>query len=79
MIDQQIYSKCVICMPPKMFDNVPNHSHVVGFAPSRKMREGLEIEFQDLIRDYGKWMSSILELYDGVIFARKLWKGVAFA
>ncbi len=32
----------------------------------------------DAIGDYGRWMSSILELYDGVIFARKLWKGVAF-
>jgi DcmR-like sensory protein len=32
----------------------------------------------DTLGDYGKWMSSILELYDGVIFARKLWKGVAF-
>jgi hypothetical protein len=32
----------------------------------------------DSIGDYGKWMGSILELYDGVIFARKLWRGVAF-
>jgi DcmR-like sensory protein len=32
----------------------------------------------DSIGDYGRWMSNILELYDGVIFARKLWKGVAF-
>ena len=28
--------------------------------------------------DYGRWMSDLLELYDGVIFARKLWRGVAF-
>jgi hypothetical protein len=28
--------------------------------------------------DYGKWMSDLLELYDGVIFARKFWTGVAF-
>jgi hypothetical protein len=28
--------------------------------------------------DYGKWMSELLELYDGVIFARKFWTGVAF-
>jgi hypothetical protein len=27
---------------------------------------------------YGKWMSTLLELYDGAIFARKFWKGVAF-
>lgn len=27
---------------------------------------------------YGKWMSTLLELYDGVIFARRFWKGVAF-
>jgi hypothetical protein len=33
----------------------------------------------DSIGDFGKWMGSILELYDGVIFARKLWKGLAFA
>ncbi len=35
-------------MPTKMFDTVPYHSHVVGFAPSRKMQEGLETKFQDL-------------------------------
>jgi len=29
--------------------------------------------------EIGKWMSSLLELYDGVIFARRFWKGVAFA
>lgn len=28
--------------------------------------------------DYGKWMSDLLELYDGIIFARKFGKGVAF-
>jgi DcmR-like sensory protein len=28
--------------------------------------------------DYGRWMSDLLELYDGVIFARKFWTGVAF-
>ncbi len=33
----------------------------------------------DAVSDYGKWMSELLELYDGVIFARKFWKGVAFA
>jgi hypothetical protein len=27
---------------------------------------------------YGKWMNTLLEIYDGVIFARKFWKGVAF-
>jgi len=27
---------------------------------------------------YGKWMNTLLELYDGAIFARKFWKGVAF-
>ena len=27
---------------------------------------------------YGKWMNTLLELYDGVIFARRFWKGVAF-
>jgi hypothetical protein len=27
---------------------------------------------------YGKWMNELLEIYDGVIFARKFWKGVAF-
>jgi hypothetical protein len=27
---------------------------------------------------YGKWMNTLLETYDGVIFARKFWKGVAF-
>jgi hypothetical protein len=29
--------------------------------------------------DNGEWMSNLLELYDGVIFARRFWKGVAFA
>jgi hypothetical protein len=28
---------------------------------------------------YGKWMNELLEIYDGVIFARKFWKGVAFS
>jgi hypothetical protein len=28
--------------------------------------------------NYGKWMNDLLEIYDGVIFARKFWKGVAF-
>jgi DcmR-like sensory protein len=32
----------------------------------------------DSVSDYSKWMSELLELYDGVIFARKFWKGVAF-
>lgn len=32
----------------------------------------------DSVGDYSKWMSKLLELYDGVIFARKFWKGVAF-
>ncbi|HZA06346.1 MAG TPA: hypothetical protein VE619_01470 [Nitrososphaeraceae archaeon] len=32
----------------------------------------------DLTRPYGKWMSTLLEIYDGVIFARRFWKGVAF-
>jgi MEDS: MEthanogen/methylotroph, DcmR Sensory domain len=27
---------------------------------------------------YGKWMNYLLEIYDGVIFARRFWKGVAF-
>jgi hypothetical protein len=27
---------------------------------------------------YGKWMNDLLEIYDGVIFARKFWRGVAF-
>jgi hypothetical protein len=27
---------------------------------------------------YGKWMNDLLSMYDGVIFARHLWKGVAF-
>jgi hypothetical protein len=25
--------------------------------------------------NYGKWMNDLLEIYDGVIFARKFWKG----
>jgi len=29
--------------------------------------------------DYGRWMNDLLEIYDGVIFARKFWKGVAFS
>src|SRR5215467_7536033 len=29
--------------------------------------------------NYGKWMNNLLEIYDGVIFARKFWKGVAFS
>ena len=33
----------------------------------------------DSVSGYSKWMSELLELYDGVIFARKFWKGVAFA
>ena len=28
---------------------------------------------------YGKWMNNLLEIYDGIIFARKFWKGVAFS
>lgn len=32
----------------------------------------------DSVGDYGRWMNNLLELYDGVIFARKRWKGVAF-
>ena len=28
--------------------------------------------------NYGKWMNNLLEIYDGVIFARRFWKGVAF-
>jgi hypothetical protein len=32
----------------------------------------------DSIGSYGKWMNTLLELYDGVIFARRFWKGVAF-
>jgi hypothetical protein len=24
------------------------------------------------------WMNDLLEIYDGVIFARRFWKGVAF-
>jgi hypothetical protein len=31
------------------------------------------------ISDYGRWMNELLEIYDGVIFARKFWKGVAFS
>ena len=27
---------------------------------------------------YGKWMNNLLEIYDGVIFARRFWKGVGF-
>ena len=27
---------------------------------------------------FGKWMHDLLEIYDGVIFARRFWKGVAF-
>jgi hypothetical protein len=27
---------------------------------------------------YGKWMNDLLEIYDGVIFARRFWKGVGF-
>ncbi|HEY6884439.1 MAG TPA: MEDS domain-containing protein [Nitrososphaeraceae archaeon] len=27
---------------------------------------------------YGKWMNDLLAMYDGVIFARRFWKGVAF-
>ena len=30
------------------------------------------------IGPYGKWMNTLLEMYDGVIFARRFWKGVAF-
>jgi len=29
--------------------------------------------------NYGKWMNDLLEIYDGVIFARNFWKGVAFS
>jgi hypothetical protein len=32
----------------------------------------------DSIGPYGKWMNTLLEIYDGVIFARRFWKGVAF-
>jgi MEDS: MEthanogen/methylotroph, DcmR Sensory domain len=32
----------------------------------------------DSTGSYGKWMSTLLELYDGAIFARRFWKGVAF-
>lgn len=32
----------------------------------------------DSTGSYGKWMNDLLEIYDGVIFARRFWKGVAF-
>ncbi len=32
----------------------------------------------DSTGSYGKWMNNLLEIYDGVIFARRFWKGVAF-
>ena len=36
------------------------------------------LTISDSVGDYGRWMNNLLELYDGVIFARKFWKGVAF-
>ena len=37
------------------------------------------LTISDSIGDHGRWMSNLLEWYDGVIFARKFWKGVAFS
>ena len=35
-------------------------------------------ELSDSIGAHAKWMSDLLNMYDGVIFAHKFWKGVAF-
>jgi len=40
--------------------------------------EDIISELSDSTGAHAKWMSDILNMYDGVIFARRFWKGVAF-
>jgi len=40
--------------------------------------ENIIPELSDSRGAHAKWMSDLLKMYDGVIFARRFWKGVAF-
>jgi archaellum biogenesis ATPase FlaH len=40
--------------------------------------ENIIPELSDSRGAHAKWMSDLLDMYDGVIFARRFWKGVAF-
>jgi predicted DNA binding CopG/RHH family protein len=40
--------------------------------------ENIISELSDSTGAHAKWMSDLLNMYDGVIFARRFWKGVAF-
>ena len=40
--------------------------------------ENILSELSDSIGAHAKWMSDLLNMYDGVIFAHRFWKGVAF-
>ncbi|MGC2573698.1 MAG: MEDS domain-containing protein [Candidatus Nitrosopolaris sp.] len=40
--------------------------------------ENIIPELSDSTGAHAKWMSDLLKMYDGVIFARRFWKGVAF-
>jgi hypothetical protein len=40
--------------------------------------ENIIPELSDSTGAHAKWMSTLLNMYDGVIFARRFWKGVAF-
>jgi len=40
--------------------------------------ENIIPELSDSTGTHAKWMSDLLNMYDGVIFARRFWKGVAF-
>ena len=40
--------------------------------------ENILSELSDSTGAHAKWMSDLLNMYDGVIFARRFWKGVAF-
>jgi hypothetical protein len=40
--------------------------------------ENIIPELSDSTGAHAKWMSDLLNMYDGVIFARRFWKGVAF-
>jgi hypothetical protein len=40
--------------------------------------ESIIPELSDSTGAHAKWMSELLKIYDGVIFARRFWKGVAF-
>ena len=40
--------------------------------------ENIIPKLSDSTGAYAKWMSDLLTMYDGVIFVRRFWKGLAF-